>query len=290
MDGVKFVNNIKIITDAACDFPKELIDKYDVDVVGMTLEFEGKDYVYGEKDSECISAKDFFAQVAKVSYLPKTASPSPDRIIQKYKTDEDVIIITLAGKLSATYSTANMAKNMYEEDKSHTNKIYVIDSTTGSAGCSQLVKLACELREHGKSAAEIVEIVEANRDNVSCYGILETLDNAIKGGRVKPIVGKVADILNIKAIVKVGESAVVPVDKSRGENKALEKVLNKVDHGIENKETKDAIICHANAPERAAKMKELLKEKGYRKIYVDEMGPVMGTYTGEGAIIVAIIK
>ncbi|OON97672.1 MAG: hypothetical protein ATN31_07945 [Candidatus Epulonipiscioides saccharophilum] len=283
------MNNIKIMTDAACDCPKELIDKYNIDVVGMTLEFEGKEYIYGEKDEKCINTQEFYEQVRTISYLPKTASPSPDRIMQKYKTDEDIIIITLADKLSATYSTAMMAKNMHAEE-GFTNKIYVIDSTTGCAGCAQLVKLASELREAGKTAEEIVSIVESKRDDLSCYGMLETVDNAIKGGRINPIFGKMANILNIKVIIKVGDSAVVPIGKARGENKALDETLHKINKEVVNKAEKDVIICHAHALPRAEKAKALLLEEGYKSVYLSEIGPVMGTYTGEGAIIVAVFK
>ncbi|MBC5995987.1 DegV family protein [Romboutsia ilealis] len=277
------MNKIKLLVDGGCDLPKKILEKYNIELVGLNVSFNGESYITGEE----IDNETFYKKMSENKELPKTSCPSPDRFLEAYKGDEDILIITVSSALSGTYSSAKLAKDMYE-DENNNKKIEVLDSMSGSIGQGLLAIKAAELIDEGKTLDEIVSILENLKNYVVFYGTLETLENAIKGGRINPLAGKLINALNFKAIIQVTEGVVKPIDKARGINNSLKKVLEYVESNIKNTEEKTLIIAHAHCEEKALKIKESLETKyKFKDIIIAEIGPVMGTYTSQGAILVS---
>lgn len=278
------MNKIKIITDSSCDLNKDIIEKYGIKVVPLNVSFGDDIYIDGELDK-----KEFYERMRSSKELPKTSCPSPDKFMQSYEGDEDVIIFTIASDLSGTYSAATLAKNMMIEENPN-KKIAVIDTKTGSIAQGQLIIKAARLVEEGKSFEEIVETIENLKNDKFFFGSLETLENAIKGGRINPLAGKLINALNMKVIIKIGEGVVKPIDSARGGNNSLKKVTEKINSIVEKENCTSLAIAHANCPEKAEKIKSLiLKNNKFEEVMMCEIGSVMGTYTSEGAILVSVM-
>ena len=209
------MSNIKLVTDESADVPVELIREFDIGIVKLNVAF-------GDEDVSHLSNSEFYEKMKKSSILPKTSASSPERFVEQYRTDQDVIVVTLAGKLSSTYSAAKLAKDMHYAEGGK-NKIEIIDSFNGCIGASALIYMAGQMAREGKPFEEIVGKVMELRDNLLHYGVLETLENAIKGGRVNRTQGFLANALNIKAVVEIKDSAVKPIDKARGTKNAVKK-------------------------------------------------------------------
>ena len=212
------MSNIKLVTDESADVPVELIREFDIGIVKLNVAF-------GDEDVSHLSNSEFYEKMKKSSILPKTSASSPERFVEQYRTDQDVIVVTLAGKLSSTYSAAKLAKDMHYAEGGK-NKIEIIDSFNGCIGASALIYMAGQMAREGKPFEEIVGKVMELRDNLLHYGVLETLENAIKGGRVNRTQGFLANALNIKAVVEIKDSAVKPIDKARGTKNAVKKVVD----------------------------------------------------------------
>ena len=277
------MNKIKLLVDGGCDLPENILEKYNIELVGLNVSFNDESYIAGvEIDNET-----FYKKMSESKELPKTSCPSPDWFLEAYKGDEDVLIITVSSLLSGTYSSAKLAKDMYE-DKNSNKKIEVLDSMSGSIGQGLLAIKAAELINEGKNLDEIVSILEKLKNDVIFYGTLETLENAIKGGRINPLAGKLINALNFKAIIQVTEGVVKPIDKARGVNNSLKKVLEYVESNIKNVDEKILVIAHAHCEDKASKIKESLEIKyKFKDIIIAEIGPVMGTYTSQGAILIS---
>ena len=277
------MNKIKLLVDGGCDLQENILEKYNIELVGLNVSFNDESYIAGvEIDNET-----FYKKMSESKELPKTSCPSPDRFLEAYKGDEDVLIITVSSLLSGTYSSAKLAKDMYE-DKNSNKKIEVLDSMSGSIGQGLLAIKAAELINEGKNLDEIVSILEKLKNDVIFYGTLETLENAIKGGRINPLAGKLINALNFKAIIQVTEGVVKPIDKARGVNNSLKKVLEYVESNIKNVDEKILVIAHAHCEDKASKIKESLEIKyKFKDIIIAEIGPVMGTYTSQGAILIS---
>lgn len=278
------MNKIKIITDSCCDLNKDIIDKYNIKVVPLNISFGEDVYIDGELDK-----KEFYERMRNSKELPKTSCPSPEKFMQICEGDEDVIVLTIALGLSGTYTSALLAKNMMLEENPN-KKIAVIDTELGSIGEGQIVVKAAKLIEEGKSFEEVVDTIEKLKKDKFFYGSLETLENAIKGGRVNPVAGKIINALNMKVIIKVCDGIVKPIDSARGCNNSIKKVIAKTSDIINNGKYTSLGIAHANCLEKAEKVKEMiLKNHSFEEIIITEIGSVMGTYTSEGAILVTVL-
>ena len=277
---------IKIITDGSCDLPKEILERAKPEIVGINVAFGEKSYIGGVD----IDEETFYKMMKENKELPKTSSPSPDRFIELYKgEDDEILVFTLTSKLSGTYSNAVLAKNMYLEDHPE-KRIEVIDSESGSIGVALMILKCSELIEQGKTMDEILAEIEEYKKEMVFFGALDTLENAIKGGRVNPIAGKLMNALNFKVIIKIEEGLVKPIDKARGGSNSLKKALEYVKNNVGDAKEKTAIIGHANCPDKAEKIKQFIEEHAqFKEILIASIGPIMGTFTSEGAILVSVL-
>ncbi len=280
------MNNIKLVTDISCDLPKEIIDRYNIEIIGLNVSFGDETFISGID----IDNKTFYEKMDNYKELPKTSCPSPERFMKAYEGDKDcVLVLTLTSKLSATYSTAVLAKDMFIQENEN-KKIEVIDTENGSVGAGLLVIRAAELIEEGKGFEEIVLEIEKLKKEVVFFGTLDTLENAIKGGRISALKGRIINALNFKVIIQIDEGIVKPIDKARGEVKSLKKVLEYIELNATDCENKRLSIGHSNCPEKAIKVKDLIEENHtFKDVIISEVGSVMGTYTSKGAILVSIL-
>lgn len=279
------MGKVRIVTDSSCDLNKDIIQKYNIGVVGLNVSFGDESYIDGEIDN-----KVFYKRMANTKELPKTSCPSPEKFARFYDCKEDeILVITITSKLSATYSTAVLAKTIYLEENAKKN-IAVLDSETGSVGHGLLVVKAAQLAQEGKTLNEIIEEIEKVKNDLVFFGSLETLENAIKGGRINPIAGKIINALNFKVIIQVTDGIVKPVDKARGDNNSIKKVVESVSKKVNEKESRVLAIGHSDCLEKALKVKEMMvKENSFKDITISEVGSVMGTYTSKGAILLSIL-
>ena len=280
--------NMRVIIEGSTDFPKELLDKMGVKVVGINIAFGDENYIGGVD----ISEETFYEKMRGCKELPKTSSPSPEKFIEMFDCEEEeILIITLTSKLSSTYSSAVLAKNIYLEHNPGANKrIAVVDSLSGSIGVGLMVYKANKLIQEGKSLKEVAEYLENIKTDLAFYGVLNTLDNAIKGGRVNPIAGKLINALNFKVIIEISEGVLKPIDKARGESNSVKKLLEIVKNNVNDTTNKTLVIGHSNCEEKAYKIAKQIEENyKYKDIIISSIGPVMGTYTSEGAILIAVL-
>lgn len=278
--------SIKIITDNSCDLSLDIIKKYNIGIVPVNVSIDNQNY----KDTD-INKSDFYKKIRNSKELPKTSCPSPDVFASLYNCKEDnVIVFTLTSKLSATYSTAVLGKNLFEDNN---KRIEIIDTETGCVAHGLIIiKTAQLIAENNLSFDEILKEIYTMKKHVELYGTLETLDNAIKGGRISPLKGKIANALNLKGLVHVEDGVIKPIGIARGENNSLKKIVDYILNVANDRNTDDLIvnIGHANSFEKANRVKDMLtKEFNFKEAIVSEIGPAMGTYTAEGAILVAVL-
>ncbi len=281
------MRNIKLITDGSCDLSQEIIDSSKVEIVDVKVSFGDKSY----STRTDITIPEFYEMMKDYNELPKTSCPSPNQFLDAFDCEEDnIIVLCLTSKLSGIYNSAVLAKNMYEEENGNKKRIEIIDSTTGSIGQALLVSKVGNMIDEDKSMDEIVNTIEKLKHEVVFYGALHTLENAIKGGRINALAGKIIGALNLKAIVHITDGLVKPMDKARGEKNSINKVIDYIKNNVNKTSGTKLAIGHANCPEKAMKIKEVLeKYHDFKEVYVMEVGPSMGVYTSEGAVLAAVI-
>lgn len=276
------MNRVRIVTDNAADLPEEIAKKYGIEIAEMDVSF-GDEVFHGGRG---ITLEEFYARMKKEKELPKTSCPSPDQFMEIYKKDEsDVLVLTLTSKLSGTYNSATLAESMYNEENPR-NRVKVIDTKSGTIGQSLLTVLAAQLAKNGKNIDEIASEVEKYIDKTRFMGALQTLENAIKGGRISKLAGSIINTFNFKALVKVDDGLVVPFDKARGENASMKKLVDLFLKDEVDTEKKTLFIGHSNCLEKAEKLKSMiLDKKEFREVVFCPIGTAMGTYTSDGCVL-----
>ena len=273
---------IHIVTDSSCDLPEEYLKKHNISIVPLTIRFDD-DKEYREKID--ITPEEFYKKMAASSTLPKTAQPSPASFLKVFEEvaepGDEILCITISSKLSGTFQSANLAKNMTSIP------VTVFDSLAASPGHALQIMRAVELRDSGHSIDEIIADLTNFRDNeMRIFIYLKTVENIVKGGRITRFQGTLAKIMNIKLICEGIKGEVVPLEKVRGEKRALERLISLIGQQKTNFSDTVFYITHTENPEDAEFIKsELVKRYKPRQVLIYEIGPTVGTYTGPGGIV-----
>lgn len=165
--------------------------------------------------------------------------------MQAYKGEaEHVYVVTLSGKLSGSYNSAELGRNLYEEEHPGENKqIYVFNSRSASIGETIIGLKVQEFEEAGLPFEEVVARTEEYISSMNTYFVLETLETLRKNGRLTNLKALIANTLNIKPVMgSTKEGMICQLGQARGMNKALEKMVQEYDRAHEGLRT--ACACH----------------------------------------------
>ena len=273
----------KIVVDSCCDLPVEYRKNPKFEVVPLILEIDGNVIV----DDDTFNQADYLAKVAASENCAKTACPSPELYMNAYDCDaDDVYVVTLSSKLSGSYNSALLGKDLFHEEKGDKN-IHIIDSLSACCGEANIALKAMELAESGLSFNEVVIGVEKYRDEMATYFVLDSLDTLRKNGRLTGMKALVATTLNIKPVCIGAKGEIMQKSQGIGIRKALVKMTDIVASEIENPEEKRLMITHVNCYERACVVRDLiLKKVPFKEALIVDAAGVATTYAGDGGIVV----
>lgn len=198
---------MRIITDSASDITKEEAAKFNIDVIPLLVEFNGKSYM----DGIDITKEEFYNKLIDYDDIPKTSMVTAYRFSEyfdRYK-DEDIIYIGLSSKLSNSFNQAMLAK----EDRTN---IHLIDSLNVAMGERILVEYAIKLRDSNKDIEYIIRELEEKRKNIKVIALLDTLEYLQKGGRISKTVAIAGKLLTIKPVIAVIDGKIDLIGKARG--------------------------------------------------------------------------
>lgn len=276
----------KIVVDSCCELPEELKKDSRFEIVPLTL-IVGN--TYEKEDDAEFNQKEFLEIVAASSECPKSACPSPERYMQAYETDaERVYVITLSAKLSGSYNSAVLGKNLYYENCGEKN-ICIIDSESASCGETQIVYKIMEWEEDGFSFDEIGKKANAFVKEMNTYFVLDNLDTLRKNGRLSGVKAVLASTLSIKPVMGANEGMIIQLGQAVGIKKALTKLVDYVVKEVQEPEKKNLIITHCNAPERAQSIKEQIEAKiSVKNVLIMDTAGLSTLYANDGGVIVTI--
>ena len=283
------MEKIYIVTDSTADIPKNLAESLGITVVPLKVHFKDETYL----DGVTISAEQFYEKLNESEDLPTTSQPSPVDFVDTYKQlvkddkDAKIVSIHLSSAVSGTCQSAYLAQSMVAEEGIEVN---VIDSKKASYSIGIIVVEVAEAIKNGKSYNEVVELANQLVESTQIYFLVDTLTYLHKGGRIGKAASLFGSLLNIKPILSLNENGeVYPVDKVRGRSKAADKVIELFENYAKNKKVK-AGISHAVNLEDAKKYEQLIKDKfNVQDFVLTEIGPVIGTHVGPGALAITMI-
>lgn len=267
---------VRIVTDSACDLAQDQVDQHGIEIVPLFIRFGEEEYV----DRFELSVDEFYAKMAQTDTLPETAAPSPGAFEQAFRKlgegGNEVVCINLSAALSATMQSAATAAKSLEGEI----PVTVVDSRALTIGLGNLVVAAAEAAERGAGTAEIVSLVEGLSDRTRMWGLLNTLDNLLKGGRIGKAQQLMGSVLSIKPVLDMSTGEVHEAGKPRTKKKGLLWLRDKVLEfdGIEN------LWVMAGEPDDASELIDLLQGSYEGEIHQGRIGPVIGTHGGPGVM------
>ncbi len=277
------MEKIKIITDSTADLPLDIIKKYDIEVLPLTIHFGEESY----RDGVDIRFPEFLDKMRTSDVFPTTSQINPQSFYECFKgylnEGYKIISIHLSAKLSGTYQSSCIAKDMLESED-----IITIDSLNVTSGLGLLVLKACRLREEGKGFKEIEQEIISTIPHVKSALAFESLENLVKGGRLSKAAGVIGNLLGIRLILEIKNGELGVKEKVRGNKKAVKTILDYLDEkGIKDGEL--SIIPQAqNKDILEALREEMLLRKA--EFIECEVGCVVGTHSGTGACGIFFIE
>ncbi|UKS30005.1 DegV family protein [Paenibacillus sp. HWE-109] len=278
------MTNIRIVTDSTADIPSALRQELQIAMVPLKIHFGDEQYL----DTVTLQSEEFYPKLVSSPHFPRTSQPSPAEFLTVYQSlleepDTEIISIHLASVLSGTYQSALLASTMLEDTP---GKVHVVDSRSASYGIGALVVAAARAAREGKSAAEILALVQTMRENFYIYFLVDTLEFLQKGGRIGKASALFGSLLNIKPILSLDrEGEVAAIDKVRGHKKAIARILELLAADIPSRSIRSMHIAHANNREGAELLREAIMQQ-FAVEHVDyiTLGPVIGAHAGPGTI------
>lgn len=273
------MRKIKIVTDSTVDLPNDWIEKYDIEVVPLTIHIDGNTYT----DRVDITPEEFLKIMKTSNELPKSSQPASGVFLQVYdrlhNDGFDCISIHLTGGMSGTYSSAESAANMSQ------GNVTVVDSRFISKALAFQVVEAAKMAQAGKSKEEIINRIDRIRQNTRLFVYVDTLENLIKGGRIGKGKGMIGSLLNIKPIASLEGGVYSPVAKVRSDNQAVKFLSKQFEEDVKGKTIKGVGLVHAGGLELAQKIKKAVVDlSGFNDIEIEYTTPIVSTHTGPGAI------
>ena len=273
----------EIITDSTCGFTPALAEKLGVRVLPLTVHFGEESF----RDGLDISNADFYAHLRQAQTLPTTSQINPDAFAAAFREVLDrgnqALGIFVSSELSGTVQSALIAKDMLDSDD-----VFVVDSLQVALSLRLLVTEAVRLRNEGATAAEAAVQLNALRNKVRLYAVVDTLKYLKMGGRISAATAVVGGVLGITPIVAVKNGKVEAAGKTRGRKAGVQWVRQQAD-GEDLDFSRALLLGHTDCPEALEAMTEGFSDllPNFSEISTSEIGAAVGTHAGPGAAGVA---
>lgn len=278
---------VKIIADSTCDLSRELIEKYEIEIVPLYVKLGDKTL----KDGIEVTPDDIYEYVAAHGELPTTSAPNLSDFVESFgkwtSMGYSVVHINISGDFSSSYQNACVAAQEIEN-------VCVVDSRNLSTGQGLVVLHAAKLAQSGVSPKEIKRCCEEIVPKVEASFVVDSIDYLYKGGRCSAVAALGANLLKLKPCIEVTDGKMTSSKKYRGK---IDKVI--LDYVRERLTGRDDIrmdrifITHTKCdPKTVQEVKKLIKQLCPKMEEITETtaGCTITSHCGPGTLGVLFIR
>ena len=273
--------SVVIITDSTADLTGREREEHGIGVVPLKTIFADGEYL----DGIDLTPKQFYEKLAAAEQLPVTSQPSPAQFEEVFapavQAGDEVVAVLISGKISGTVQSARIAAEAVG------GGIHVVDSENTIIGLRLLVYRAIALRAQGLGAREIARRLDGEKKQIRLHALVDTLEYLQKGGRVSKAVAFAGTLLGIKPRIAVAGGEVVVEGKARGRQRGMEGVWKEVEKdGMDL--SRPFALGYTGGDEGFEAFRLFVAGKlPGRAPMIGEIGSVVGTHVGPGAVAVA---
>lgn len=283
------MKKIAIVTDSNSGITQEMGKMMGIHVIPMPFFIDGELFL----EDITLTQEEFYKRLGEDSDI-STSQPSPGEVMECWdellKEYDEIVHIPMSSGLSSTCHAAQSLSQEYE------GKVCVVDNQRISVTQKQSVEDAIVLRDVGKSASEIKEILEAEKLQASIYITVDTLKYLKKGGRVTPAAAALGTVLNLKPVLQIQGEKLDAFSKVRGWKAAKRTMLKAIEKDLEERfsEVREDMVlgmAYTCSKEEAQEWKQEIAEKFPEYEIVE--GPLslsVACHIGPGAMAVTCMK
>jgi DegV family protein with EDD domain len=281
------MNKIKIVTDSTADISPELVEKYNIEVIPLYVNFGEESYL---DDGQRLTKKQFYEKLEKTKAQVTTSQPAPQDFIEVYgrllEDYQSIISIHISQKMSGTFNSAQIAKRKFPN-----SDIEIIDSELVHMPLGLLVIKAAELALKNRPKEEIIDAVQELRQKIKVLFIPHTLKYMIKSGRIGRAKGLIASLLEIRPILTFHKGETSQFKTTRRFGQAKDELIKSMKGMIKDTNNLTVIVSDSDAKAEGDMMAQRIKEAfSPREIMRAEVGPVVGNHLGPGGITVTFYE
>lgn len=231
------MSKVAIVTDSNSGITQKRGEELGIYVLPMPFFIDGELYL----EDITLSQEQFYEKLGADSEI-STSQPSPgdvmdlwDKLLEDY---DEIVCIPMSSGLSSTCETALSLAQDYDE------KVQVVNNQRISVTQEQSVYDAIKLRDEGKSAAEIRQVLEKEKMQASIYITVDTLKYLKKGGRITPAAAAIGTVLNLKPVLQIQGEKLDAFAKVRGWKVAKKTMLNAIEKDLTDRfaDVKDQMV------------------------------------------------
>ena len=287
----KNMNKIIITSDSTCDLSEELIQKHDIKIIPLYVNFGSSSF----KDRVEMNVDRMYEKVKVEGVYPKTSAATPDDFYEFFRNlltnDNEIIYTGIGSTLSSTLQSAYIARSEFTEEEQA--RIHLVDSKNLSTGIGLLVMKATTFREEGYSAKEIAEKLDEIVPKVRSQFVVETLEYLHKGGRCSGLTRFFGTAIRMKLLIRVKDGKLGVHKKAIGSTKkALNLMLDDFYAELPDLDKEFLFITHSNAYKNCDYIKSKLEtiKDSFDNINETKAGCVISGHCGEGCIGILYIE
>ena len=283
------MKKIAIVTDSNSGISQKKGKEMGISIVPMPFFIEGELFL----EDITLTQEEFYKRLGDDSDI-STSQPSPGEVMELWdkllEEHDEIVHIPMSSGLSNSCENAIMLSNNYD------GKVQVVDNMRISVTQVQSVLDALKLRDEGKSAAEIKDILEREKLEASIYLTVDTLKFLKKGGRVTPAAAALGTVLNLKPVLQIQGQKLDAYAKVRGWKAAKRTMLNVVEKELKERfsDYKDQMVlgmAYSCSEEDAQTWKQEIQDRfpGY-PIMEGKLSLSVACHTGPGVMAITCMK
>lgn len=275
---------IRFLVDTSSDYTVKEVQEKGMKLAPLHITLGDADY----RDAYDLTKDRFYELLTLNEEFPKTSQPTPQDFVDFFEEAEEngdvLICILLSSKLSGTYQSATLAKNIVEYDN-----IHLIDSLGATHMIRIMADYGQELAKEGKTAEEIVAALEEMKSKIKVLAVVDTLEYLCKGGRVSKATAAIGEMAKVKPMITVSEGEVAVIGKSLGKNKAIGNLLKALEEcNVDERFPMYAVSTYGT--ENCDVFEKRLVDSGYQFKERVQVGATIGTHVGPGAFGVIFVQ
>lgn len=286
--------DFKLIADSTCDLSQDIVTKYDIDIVPLSVNIGNDTYFDGVE----ITADQFYGMIEGLEKPATTAAPAPEAFLNAFERAVEagykkILCITMSSGTSACYQSAKVAEKAYQDKYPQGDiTLYIVDSISMSHGSGWLIMKSAMLRERGMSFEDIIQFNESFKRQMKHFLSVDDLDHLIRSGRLTNASAFIGKLLKIKPIMSMRDTKGVIVAKERGRKGVLRHYIKAFNQRIDLEMSNFIIIGYTSDIAYAENLKTQIERETVftGDIYLMQMGVSVGVHVGLGGLSLYFIE